>query len=84
MESAVRRRSGGDIETLEKLAQDHEIIYVPCHRSDFSMPERFGLTYVGADGDRHTPVMLHRACYGSLERFLGIIIENYAAAFQAA
>ncbi len=48
---------------------------------DFSMPERFGLTYVGADGERHTPVMLHRACYGSLERFLGIIIENYAGAF---
>ena len=48
---------------------------------DFSMPERFGLQYVGADGARHTPVMLHRACYGSLERFLGIIIENYAGAF---
>jgi threonyl-tRNA synthetase len=48
---------------------------------DFSMPLRFGLTYVGADGERHTPVMLHRACYGSLERFLGIIIENYAGAF---
>ena len=48
---------------------------------DFSMPERFGLTYVGADGKRHTPVMLHRACYGSIERFLGIMIENYAGAF---
>ena len=48
---------------------------------DFSMPARFGLTYVGADGERHTPVMIHRACYGSLERFLGIIIENYAGAF---
>ncbi|MEN9580194.1 MAG: threonine--tRNA ligase [Pseudomonadota bacterium] len=48
---------------------------------DFSMPERFGLTYVGADGERHTPVMLHRACYGSLERFMGIIIENFAGAF---
>lgn len=48
---------------------------------DFSMPARFGLTYVGADGERHTPVMLHRACYGSLERFMGIIIENYAGAF---
>lgn len=48
---------------------------------DFSMPERFGLQYVGADGERHTPVMLHRACYGSLERFMGIIIENYAGAF---
>ncbi|MET0287873.1 MAG: threonine--tRNA ligase, partial [Polyangiales bacterium] len=48
---------------------------------DFQMPERFGLTYVGADGQKHTPVMLHRAGYGSLERFLGIIIENYAGAF---
>jgi threonyl-tRNA synthetase len=48
---------------------------------DFSMPARFGLQYVGADGERHTPVMVHRACYGSLERFLGIIIENYAGAF---
>ena len=48
---------------------------------DFSMPERFGLTYVGKDGQKHVPVMIHRACYGSLERFLGIIIENYAGAF---
>ena len=48
---------------------------------DFSMPERFGLTYIGADGQKHTPVMLHRACYGSLERFLGIVIENYAGDF---
>ena len=48
---------------------------------DFSMPERFELTYVGADGQRHTPVMIHRAAYGSLERFLGIIIENYAGRF---
>jgi len=48
---------------------------------DFSMPARFGLEYVGADGARHTPVMLHRACYGSIERFLGIVIENYAGAF---
>ena len=45
------------------------------------MPERFGLSYIGADGQKHTPVMLHRACYGSLERFLGIIIENYAGDF---
>jgi len=48
---------------------------------DFQMPARFGLTYVGSDGQRHTPVMLHRAGYGSIERFLGIIIENYAGAF---
>ncbi|MFZ5434272.1 MAG: threonine--tRNA ligase [Calditrichota bacterium] len=45
---------------------------------DFSMPDRFGLEYVGADGGRHTPVMLHRALLGSLERFIGILIENYA------
>jgi threonyl-tRNA synthetase len=48
---------------------------------DFSMPARFGLSYIGADGQKHTPVMLHRAGYGSIERFLGIIIENYAGAF---
>ena len=48
---------------------------------DFSMPQRFGLEYVGSDGARHTPVMIHRACYGSIERFFGIIIENYAGAF---
>jgi threonyl-tRNA synthetase len=48
---------------------------------DFSMPERFGLKYVGPDGEKHTPVMLHRAAYGSLERFLGIIIEHTAGRF---
>ncbi len=45
------------------------------------MPERFGLEYVGADGARHTPVMLHRACYGSIERFFGIVTEHFAGAF---
>jgi threonyl-tRNA synthetase len=45
---------------------------------DFSMPERFGLEYIGADGNRHTPVMIHRALLGSMERFIGILIENYA------
>lgn len=48
---------------------------------DFSMPQRFGLEYVGSDGGRHTPVMIHRACYGSIERFFGIITENFAGAF---
>ncbi|MBE7492289.1 MAG: threonine--tRNA ligase [Planctomycetes bacterium] len=48
---------------------------------DFSMPARFGLEYVGADGQRHTPVMIHRAGLGSLERFMGMIIEHYAGAF---
>ncbi|MBU3758727.1 MAG: threonine--tRNA ligase [Candidatus Omnitrophica bacterium] len=48
---------------------------------DFSMPERFGLEYVAADGSRKRPVMVHRAIYGSIERFLGILIEHYAGAF---
>jgi threonyl-tRNA synthetase len=48
---------------------------------DFAMPERFGLSYVGADGQRHTPVMIHRACYGSVERFMGILVEHYAGRF---
>jgi threonyl-tRNA synthetase len=44
---------------------------------DFSMPERFELEYVGSDGEKHRPVMIHRALYGSLERFIGIVIEHY-------
>jgi len=46
---------------------------------DFSMPERFGLSYTGEDGHDHQPVMIHRAIVGSLERFMGILIEHYAA-----
>jgi threonyl-tRNA synthetase len=45
---------------------------------DYSMPERFGLTYTGADNAEHTPVMIHRAMFGSYERFIGILIEHYA------
>jgi threonyl-tRNA synthetase len=48
---------------------------------DMMMPERFDMTYVGEDGQKHRPVMIHRACFGSLERFIGILIENYAGAF---
>ncbi|MEO1305882.1 MAG: threonine--tRNA ligase, partial [Pseudomonadota bacterium] len=48
---------------------------------DFNLPERFDATYVGDDGERHRPVMLHRALFGSLERFTGILIEHYAGAF---
>ncbi len=47
---------------------------------DFSMPERLGAEYVGADGNRHRPVMLHRAIIGSFERFIGILIEQHAGA----
>ena len=48
---------------------------------DFSMPGRLGAEYVGEDNARHVPVMLHRAIVGSLERFLGILIEHFAGAF---
>lgn len=48
---------------------------------DFSMPERFDLEYISSDSSRKRPVMIHRAIYGSLERFLGILIEHYAGAF---
>lgn len=45
---------------------------------DFNLPQRLGATYVGEDGEKHTPVMLHRAMFGSIERFTGILIEHYA------
>ena len=48
---------------------------------DFQMPEKFDLTYVGADGKEHRPVMLHRTVLGSLERFFGILVENFAGSF---
>nr|WP_241634715.1 threonine--tRNA ligase [Fusobacterium gastrosuis] len=48
---------------------------------DFNLPERFDVTYIGEDGEKHRPVMLHRVIYGSIERFIGILIEHYAGAF---
>ena len=48
---------------------------------DFQMPERFDLTYIGEDGEKHRPVMLHRVVFGSIERFIGIITEHFAGAF---
>ncbi len=48
---------------------------------DFQMPERFDLTYIGEDGEKHRPVMLHRVIFGSIERFIGILIEHFAGAF---
>ena len=50
---------------------------------DMLMPERFDLTYIGEDGQRHRPVMIHRVAFGSMERFIGILIEHYAGAFPA-
>ena len=48
---------------------------------DFQMPERFELEYTGADGEKHRPVMIHRVAFGSIERFIGILIEHFAGAF---
>ena len=48
---------------------------------DFQLPQRFELEYVGEDGEKHRPIMIHRVIYGSLERFLGILIEHFAGAF---
>ena len=48
---------------------------------DFNLPERFDINYIGEDGEKHRPVMVHRVVYGSIERFIGILIEHYAGAF---
>ncbi len=48
---------------------------------DMNLPERFQIEYVGEDGQKHRPIMIHRACFGSMERFLGILTEHYAGAF---
>lgn len=48
---------------------------------DFQMPEKFELEYIGADGEKHRPVMIHRVVFGSIERFIGILIEHFAGAF---
>jgi threonyl-tRNA synthetase len=48
---------------------------------DFNLPERFGITYIGEDGQSHKPYMVHRAIFGSLERFMGMLIEHYGGAF---
>ena len=48
---------------------------------DMMLPEKFDMTYIGEDGEKHRPIMVHRVVYGSIERFIGILIENYAGAF---
>ena len=48
---------------------------------DFQLPQRFGLEYVGSDGQKHAPIIIHRVVFGSVERFMGILIEHYAGKF---
>ncbi len=67
-----------DIKLKDALRRRWQCATIQC---DFTLPERFDLTYVGADGGRHRPVMLHRVILGSIERFLGVLVEHYAGAF---
>jgi threonyl-tRNA synthetase len=50
---------------------------------DFQEPQRFDLSYIGADNEKHRPIMIHRALFGSIERFFGVLVEHYAGAFPA-
>ena len=67
-----------DIKLKDALRRRWQCATIQC---DFTLPERFDLTYVAADGQRHRPVMLHRVILGSLERFMGVLVEHYAGAF---
>jgi threonyl-tRNA synthetase len=67
-----------DIKLKDALQRRWQCATIQC---DFTLPERFDLTYVGADGGRHRPVMLHRVILGSLERFMGVLVEHFAGAF---
>ncbi len=67
-----------DIKLKDALARSWQCTTIQV---DFTLPERFNLTYVGQDGQRHRPAMVHRAMLGAIERFLGVLIEHYAGAF---
>ena len=67
-----------DVKLKDALDRRWQCATIQC---DFTLPERFDLTYIGADGGRHRPVMVHRVILGAIERFLGVLIEHYAGAF---
>jgi len=67
-----------DVKLLDALGRKWQLSTV---QFDFTLPRRFGLEYVADDGKKHEPVMVHRALYGSIERFFGILVEHYAGAF---
>jgi len=66
-----------DFHIRDSLKRSHQCGTIQL---DFSMPERFDLEYVGADGGKHRPVLIHRAAFGSIERFMGILIEHFGGA----
>jgi threonyl-tRNA synthetase len=67
-----------DVKLRDALDRRWQCATIQC---DFTLPERFDLTYIGVDGQRHRPVMVHRVILGAMERFLGVLIEHYAGAF---
>src|SRR5258708_14870319 len=67
-----------DVKLLDALRRKWQLSTV---QFDFTLPQRFGLEYVAEDGKRHQPLMVHRALYGSIERFFGTLVEHYAGAF---
>ena len=64
-----------DIDVRDAIGRTWQLSTIQC---DFNHPERFDLEYVGADNQRHRPIMLHRALFGSIERFFGVLLEHYA------
>ncbi|MBM3120716.1 MAG: threonine--tRNA ligase [Chloroflexi bacterium] len=69
-----------DIKVNDAIGREWQLSTI---QFDFNLPERFNLSYVGEDGQEHRPYMVHRALMGSMERFMGVLIEHYAGAFPA-
>jgi threonyl-tRNA synthetase len=69
-----------DIDIKDAIGRTWQLSTIQC---DFNLPDRFDLEYVAADGSRKRPIMLHRALFGSIERFFGVLLEHYAGAFPA-
>ncbi len=67
-----------DVKIKDAIGRQWQCATIQC---DFTLPERFDIHYIGSDGERHRPVMLHRVILGAVERFLGVLIEHYAGAF---
>ncbi len=67
-----------DIHVRDAIGRTWQLSTIQC---DFNLPERFELEYVASDGSRRRPIMLHRALFGSIERFFGVLVEHYAGAF---
>jgi threonyl-tRNA synthetase len=67
-----------DFKLKDALKRKWQCATIQC---DYLLPERFDLHYIGADGEKHRPIMLHRVILGSIERFIGVLIEHYAGAF---